>query len=289
MKKISLVLILLGLLVSCSNQTSKNTVFVSILPQKYFVEQLAEDIVEVEVMVQPGASPATYEVSPKQMARLAEAKIFFRIGVPFEKAWLPKIKQTNSNLKIVDTRTGIKLRDMQTHLQDNAENHHGSHAKDPHIWLSPLLVKKQVENIANALIKEFPNYKHIIQNNLISFQNELQILHEQIAITLKNLPHRKFLVFHPSWGYFAQEFNLEQIPIEIEGKDPNSKEMAAIIDLANQLQIKTIFIQKQNNSSIAKSIAEQIGGNVVAIDPLATNYKENLLQVAAQFKEVLDE
>jgi len=288
-KKICLIVVLFGILFSCSTQNAQNTVFVSILPQKYFVEKLAQDLVEIEVMVQPGANPATYEVTPKQMAKLADALLFFRIGVPFEKAWLPKIKQTNPNLKIVDTRAGIKLRDMQTHLLADTKQHHASHTQDPHIWLSPLLVKKQAENIANELVKQFPNHKQKIQNNLSSFQNELQNLHEQIAIILKDLPNRKFLVFHPSWGYFAEEFDLTQIPIEMEGKSPNSKELAAIIDFANQHQIKTIFIQKQFNRAIAKSIAEQIGGTAVSIDPLAPNYSENLLQVAQQLRKALNE
>ena len=282
--------------VSCSKQEetsnqSENTdqnkpvIFVSVNPQAYFVERICGDLVDVRVMVGPGQSPATYEPTPKQMVSLSEAEIYFSIGVPFETAWMDKIKQLNPDLKIIDTRNGIELRNIETH-HDNHENHNDN-SKDPHIWLDPELVKIQAQTMKSALSDLFPDNQDEITENLDLFLNDLESLTNEIKQKLENLTSRKFLVFHPSWGYFADRFELEQIPIEIEGKEPSARELGEIFNLAKKENLKVIFIQEQFSTKSAESIASSIGAKVVSIDPLARDYMENMRNIARIIEESL--
>lgn len=274
--------------VSCGSQSEKKSavsdgkihVFVSILPQKYFVEKIGGDYVTVEALVGPGQSPHTFEPSPQQMTALSSADVFFRIGFPFEVSWLDKISQVNPKMKIVDTREGITLLPMTSHHHESDQDHQDEGSMDPHIWLSPNLVKLQAHTIYDSLSKLDPQHNDYFYYNLQTFFNDLDSLRSEIRESFKNLKTSKFMVFHPSWGYFADEFGLEMIPIEIEGKEPNAKDLAEIIDLAKRENISVIFVQTQFSQKSAESIAEKIGAKVVAIDPLAENYMENMRHIA---------
>ena len=241
------------------------SVFVSIPPQKYFVERVAGETVKVSVMVKPGADPVTYEPSPRQMAELSEAKAYFRIGVPFEAAWLSRLRQNQPNLAIVDTREGITLRAIEGHA-------HGPHGMDkekampdPHIWLSPRLVKKQAETIYLALVDLNPDEAATYLENYQLFVKDLEAIDQQIRSIIGNGRGRKFMVFHPAWGYFADEYGLQQIPIEVEGKEPSAKELARIIDQTHRDNIKVIFVQSQFNTKPAETIAKAVSGRVVQL------------------------
>lgn len=289
-------LILIAMSFTGCSESIKNKdkiVFVSILPQKYFVERIAGDLVQVEVMVQPGHNPATYEVTSVQLNKLQKAALYFRIGVPFEKAWLPKMNEVNPQLRIIDTRLGIPLRAMpdlegiHAQLQGRTDDHHHHGEKDPHIWLSPELVKIQAETIYLTLTELLPGSQEILEQNLLTFKAELVELQKEIRNQLAGVTNRRFLVFHPSWGYFAEEFGLVQIPIEIEGKAPAARELAEIIDLARLYDIRVIFVQKQFSTMEAQAVAETINGKVIRIDPLGENYMINLRQIADSFRENL--
>lgn len=281
--KIKYILIILVFLISCQNKTENEKIFVSILPQKHFVEKIAGNRFEVGVMVSPGMSPANYEPLPKQMLELSDANLFFRIGVSFEESWISKIKDINDKLKIVDTRKGIELRetDKFLHIESNHHEHGHSHGNfDPHIWLSPTLVIKQVENITDALVNEYPNDKNEFERNSQLFIKELKSLKNKIELILSEVGSKEFMVFHPSWGYFADEFGLQQIPVEIEGKEPNPNELNKIISFAKEKGIKRIFAQKQFSSIVLEAISKELDGEVISIDPLAENYAENLKLIA---------
>ena len=134
------------------------SVFVSIIPQKYFAQEIGGEFVDVSVMVQPGASPAVYEPKPAQMVALSRAKIYFAVGVPFEAVWLERIMAANSNLIIVHTEKGIQKRPMKSHHHQEEglailEKRHDHQIKDPHIWLSPPLVMVLARNILDALCR----------------------------------------------------------------------------------------------------------------------------------------
>jgi zinc transport system substrate-binding protein len=238
-------------------------IFVSILPQKFFVEQIAKDKAEVSVLVKPGAGPDNYEPTMAQVQNLNQASLYLRIGVPFEEAFLPKIKAQNQTLKIVDTREGIEIKD-----------------KDPHIWLSPELVKIQAQTITTALIDASPKDEEFFKSNLKQFLQEIEKNQQEIQAILKNAKNKKFLIFHPALSYFASEFNLTQIPIETEGKEPGIKELNRVIETARQEKIKIILVEPQFSQKKAKAIAEQINGQVREIDPLSEDYFNNLKKIA---------
>jgi len=268
--------------VSCSYQdqgVNKLNVYVSILPQKFFVEQIAMNKVHVRPMILPGHNPVMFEPTPSQMKELSQADLFFRIGVPFEDAWLEKLQSINPKLEIIDTREGITLRNMETFH----EHHDHAGQKDPHVWLSPALVKIQAKTISETLKDHDPDNREFYEQNLERFITELDSLHEEIKVKLHSLKTRSFIVFHPSWGYFAEEFGLKQIPIEIEGKSPSPMKMTKIMELARSEDINVVFVQKQFNSAAAKAVAEVIDGEVVQIDPLAENYFENMREIVRVF------
>ena len=265
------------------SKVTKPVIFVSILPQKYFINRVAGNSFEVKVMVKPGENPAVYEPTIKQLSLLKKADLYFSIGVPFEKVWLPKIKKMYPHLQIIDTSKGIKKRYMDTF--SNAKN--SSKNPDPHIWLSPNLVKIQATTIAEALSQKYPDKKEYFYNNLNKFTAELDSLHNFINTQFANIKVRKFAVFHPSWGYFADEFSLKQIPIEIEGKQPTAKQLKTIINILKKENIKVIFVQKQFSTKLAAAIASQINGKVIPIDPLSENYIENLKGISIKIKSAL--
>lgn len=272
-------------------------VTVSIIPQKYFVEQIAGDTLDVNIMVSKGASPATYEPKPRQMSDLQKSDIYFAIGVPFEKVWVNKFKSLYPKLTFIQTDYGIKKLKMKAHHHHEEEHHdehakHDDHAKehedhdhhagrpDPHIWLDPVLVKAQATTIAKALIKKYPKNKALYEKNLESFLKRLDGLNEEFKNLLKEKKGKTFLVYHPAWGYFAHRYELDQEAIEIEGKEPKPKALQEIINEAKEDGVHIIFVQPQFSQKSAKVIASGINGKVVAIDPLAQDWEKGLRKSA---------
>ena len=280
-------------LVQTAAATDKLRVFVSIVPQKYFVEQIGGKRVEVQVMVKPGASPHTYEPKPRQMAALAKTGIYFAIGVSFEKVWLRKIAAANPQMKIVRTDQGIRKIPMATHLheedeEDEDDDRHDEHGSlDPHIWLSPLLVKTQAQHILHALRETAPAFQAEFESNYQRFIVAIESFDAQLREILRRKSGSQFLVFHPSWSYFASDYGLEQVSIEIEGKSPKPAQLKDLIEYAKQKRINVIFVQPQFSTRSAELIAREIGGQVVFADPLAANWMTNLRMIAAKFKQAL--
>ncbi len=272
-------------------------VFVSILPQKYFVEQIGGDRVAVQVMVGPGRSPENYEPTPAQMMALGGTKLFFRIGVIFERSWMDRLASLYPDLVIVDTRQDIPLREMESidmiisgeERRGAEEDDHGhAHEQmDPHIWLSPDLVKIQAATMAEALSRTDPSGEVFYRENLARFSALMDSLSAGIRRTIDRIKLKRILVFHPAWGYFCDQFGLRQIPIEIEGKEPSPGELAKIISYVRENRIRVIFTQAQFSTRTAEVIAREIGGTVIAIDPLAENYCENLMHIAETMAENL--
>jgi zinc transport system substrate-binding protein len=328
-------------------------VFVSIPPQRYFVKRVGGDLVDVSVLVPPGQSPHTYELTPKQMVRLSEAHVFFRIGIPFEERVVDKVGATLKALNIVDTRKGVEMRALserhdhgdeydeahQTanrarpgdegghhqkwdhrhapaeeqpaseapahqeehrHLQKVEHGHglgvahenpghdvHGPGELDPHVWLSPRVVKVQARTICDELCRLDPANKAAYEENCRLFQEELDRIDGRIAEALAPLKRREFFVFHPAFGYFADAYGLRQVAVQAGGKDPNVKQLGALIERAKREGVKLLFVQPQFSKSSAEAVAEQIGGAVVPMDPLAEDYLENLLDMASKIKRAL--
>jgi zinc transport system substrate-binding protein len=262
-------------------------VFVSIIPQKYFVQQIGMDLVDVHVMVGPGASPATYEPKPKQMARLSKAVIYFSIGVPFENAWLDKIAAANPRMNVVHTDRSIQKIPMEVHDHHYDRESGASGILDPHIWLSPVLAKIQAKSIRDALQDAIPTHRSELEANFQAFASRIDQLDHRLRSMLKGKHGLQFMVFHPAWGYFARTYDLEQLPIEFEGKNPKPAELQAMITHARQNGIKVVFVQPQFSTKSAELVAKEIGGEVVFADPLAEDWLANLQEVAEIFKAAL--
>lgn len=252
-------------------------VTVSILPQKYFVERIAGDRAVVTVMVPPGENPATYEPKPDQLTALSKAAVYFRIGVPFENAWMERFAGVNSAMPIVDTREGANVR----YWEDAPDK------PDPHIWLSPVEVKAQAQTIKDSLAELDPDHAADYQANLDSFIADIEALEADVRQTLEGVTDRKFIVFHPAWGYFARDFGLKMIPVEVGGQEPSAAELADLISRAQTENIKVIFAQPEFSTSAAETIAGQIGGEVLLISPLNPDWLNNLRTVANTFADVL--
>lgn len=264
------------------------TVTVSIAPQKYFVEQIAKNLVLVNVMVEAGSSSHTYEPKPMQMKAISTSDAYFTIGDGFEKAWLPRFQSTNVKMIVVDTTEGISKITMKGHHHDGEkETHHDEAMLDPHIWLDPVLVKIQATHIYNALCTLYPSHVKEFEANYHVFMKSLDTLDEQIKLTLKHVKNRSFIVFHPSFGYFAARYGLEQIAIEVSGKEPKPQELATLIREAKEENVKVIFVSPQFSHKSAQQIAQQVGAKVVAIDPLSAAWYDNLLHIATLFQSEL--
>jgi len=269
----------------------KLTVAVSILPQAHFVERVGGERVRVIVLVGPGQSPHAYEPTPKQVAELAGARAYFTIGVEFERGILPRLRSSFPKLRIVDTRAGVPLRTMtgaETSAECDHGHDHGHHdhqgTPDPHIWLSPRLVRIQAQTIADALADLDPPGAETYRRNLAAFQADMDRLHDRLETALAGLKGREVFVFHPAFGYFLDEFGLRQIPVEIEGKEPTARQLATVIERAKAAGVRVIFVQPQFSRKSAEAVAEAIGGVVVPLDPLARDFTANLEDIAAKIQ-----
>ena len=294
--------LIFGGLTACQNvaetpaarEDERMVVFVSVVPQQYFVDRIGGEFVDAQVMVAAGASPATYEPKPSQMTALNDAVIYFSIGVAFENAWLDRISAANDEMLIVDSAKGIERLPMtipHSH-SDEEDSQHDDSAEgemDPHVWLSPSLVKIQAINSYESLAAVDPVHQAQCEQNLNVFLADITALENELTATFAGVVNRKFMVFHPSWGYFAKDFNLEQIAIEVGGTEPSAAEMADLIEEAQEENISVVFAQPEFSTKNAETIAEAINGEVILISPLAYDWLDNLRLVSNTFAEVLNQ
>ncbi len=259
----------------------KMGVAVSILPLAEFVERVGGDKVNVKVLIPSGASSHTYEPKPSEMVDAAGAQIFFKVGVGLE-AFEDKLIQVNSNLSVVDTSAGLSL------LEGSSE-HDGALEYDPHVWLSVRNAGKMVENICSALSAADPENSDYYVQNREDYIAELDILDAELQASTSSMTVKKFIVFHPAWSYFARDYGLEQIAIEVEGKEPGPKDIMEVVETAKQNNIKVIFASPQFSTKTAEVISREIGGGVILIDPLEKNYTANMRYVAAEMSKASGE
>lgn len=283
MAALVLVMMYAGVVAAASTGPDTVKVFVSILPQAYFVERIGGDDVQVEVLVGPGQSPHTYEPTPKQMARLGDADIFFRIGIPLEKSLVPKISRSFPGLLIVDTRKGVTLlaSDPRGHDHDEAG------APDPHIWLDPKRVMIQSMTICDALVRFDPARAAKYEKNLETFMNDLSMLDHELQRVFTPLRKSRVYVFHPAFGYLADAYGFTQVPVEVGGKEPGARQLADLIARARADRVRVIFIQPQFSRIRAQAVAREIGGAVVPIDPLPKDYMSEMMTLARTIRDSL--
>jgi len=252
------------------------SVSVSIPPQAYFVARVAGDLVETNILVGAGDDPHSYEPTPRQMQSISNSQVYFAIGVEFEDAWLPRFASANPGMVIVDTSAGIQ------HISANDAHDTEGEGEDPHIWLSPKLVKLQAQTIADTLTALDPDNQSTYQAGLDSFLDDIGRMELEIYEQFTSLSFRKFITIHPSLGYFAMDYGLEMIPVEMEGQEPGAEELSKIITLAKTNGISVIFSQKAFSSKNAQVLADEISARVVVLDPLAYEWINNMQTIARE-------
>ena len=277
MKKILLIISILNTFIFANINAT-----VSILPEQTFVKAIGGDKVNVSLMVLPGNSPHTYEPKPSQMKDIAKSTLYFAIGVEFENVWLHKFKNLNQNMQVIDLTSGIKKLSMAAH--DHEVEHEHAHEKksaDPHIWTSPDNVKIIAANIYKALTKADPSNESYYKQNYETFLTHIEETDSKIKNILSSKPKgTTFMVFHPSWGYFAEIYGLKQLPVEIEGKSPKPKELINLLKEAKEEKISAIFTQPEFSDSIANVMANELNIKVVKVSPLSPKWSENLINIA---------
>ncbi len=284
MKKLILILAAAILLFSCNSNKQKSgnsegnkVVTVSILPEKTFVKKIAGDDFEVNVLIPPGASPAAYTLLPSQLKDISNSAIWFRMGyIGFEYSWKDKIEQANKNMKVVDLSDGLDL------IAEEKEQHGDHiHAKgvNPHIWLSPALVKQMAKRIADELTVLNPDKGPDYKVNYLKFVKEIDQLNIQIKNMLKDYQGKKIILFHPSLTYYAKDYGLEEYSLESGGKEPTPQHLKEVVDIARKENINVIYIQSEFDREHARVFAEEIGGKVIQIRPLDPAWSDNMIEI----------
>jgi zinc transport system substrate-binding protein len=260
----------------------KPVIAVSILPQAFFAQRVAGERARVLTIVGPGQSPHSYEPSPRQMYDLSSARIWFTVGVEFERALLPKTGRLYPSLRIVDTVAKVAFRRLEAHSEGEAGQageDHGEGGLDPHVWLGRAAAKAQAQAMRDALIELDPAGTAAYRGNYEAFATEIDSTFDRLAMDLAGLRDKPVFVYHPAFGYFLDEFGIVQVAVEIGGKEPTQKGLAELAARARREGAKTIFVQAQFPSSAAETLAAAIGGVVVPMDPLAPDWLDNLLRM----------
>jgi len=264
-------------------ETKKIPVTVSVPPQAFFVEKIGGDRVVLQTMIPRFSSPATYEPTPRQMIGLERSALYVKVGVPsfiFEKKYVDPLLKRNRDIRVISLSDGISF------LQGTSQRN-GDGEQDPHVWLSPTVVRAAAGRISEALSEIDPAGEGFYRANRDRFQAEIDSLDREIRDTLRGKEGLSFMVYHPAWGYFAEAYGLEQIALEEEGKTPPISRIRAMIDLAREKGISVIFVQKGFDTKSARLIAGETGGEVVEMDPLEKDWLGNLKRFSEALKRTL--
>ena len=299
MRRVFCLVIGIAIVAGC-NRTAETSadarlpVFAGIPPIAYLVEQIGGAQVKVDVLVQPGQDPHTFEPTPQQVAAFGRAKVFFKIDMPFESTLLEKICDGNSRLAVVDVAQGVKKRMLDAPCCKKDEAHSHDHADDaesldPHIWLSPSLLKIQAGNIAEGLCRADPLHKQTYEKNLAALCRRLDVLDRRAQQMLSPYRGRSFYVFHPGFGYFADAYGLKEEVIEVGGQEPTSRQLHALSVKAKAEGVKTIFVQPQYDPETVRGIAESLGGQAVTIDGLGRNVIADIEDIAVKIQAAMQE
>lgn len=272
---------------SCVQQSTTNTnskvLTVTILPQKYVVSQIAGDKFTVNVLIPEEGNHETYEPTAQQMVETSKSVAYFKVGhLSVEESWLNKLAESNPEMKIYNTAEGFELIEGAPHV-------HGDHVHaggiDPHTWLSVTGVRAQAGVVLKALQEIDPENSAYFQSNYTGFMASLDTLDSRIRELISSSGVTSFMIYHPSLGYFARDYQLEQIAIEQDGKEPSTAAMKELTDLASEKKISTIFISSQFSKQSALTIADQINAKVVEFNPSSADWSNNMLQIAQKLAD----
>ncbi len=264
----------------------------SIAPQAFFVKQIGGDLVSVDYLIPATASPATYAPTPKQMVNLLSSSIYVKVGHPnfiFESVHIDPLLKNSNDISVITMWNPGGTATSGTHNKEESDDDlfHSDSSNDPHIWISPSTVRLVVSEIANQLMQIDPVNTDHYRNNSNLFMKKINQLDQDIQKLLQNIEFRKFMVYHPVWGYFARYYNLEQVAIELDGKEPSPVQLIKMIDFAKANNIKVILVQQGFSQRSARIIAQETGGEVIELNPLAYDWLNNMRLVTQVFEKVL--
>lgn len=278
--QISIYTILISfVLLSCGNNTkegdSKPVLSVSIEPQRFFLDTLVGDRYEVNTVIPLGSNPEAYDPSPSQMVKVGKSKVYYQIGnLGFENTWLKNIKYNNPDMLIVNCSEGIKL---------NEHQHDGEHSHpngDPHIWSSINTARIVAKNMYNSLIKIDKENSDFYLENYSKIEKKINLTDSVIKTYLDNAPSKSFIIYHPSLSYFADEYGLNQLPIEVDGKVPTPKQLSQLIQKGKSENVKVVFIQAEFDKKNAEVVAQELGAKIVTINPLVYDWDLEMINIA---------
>lgn len=258
----------------------KPIIVTSIPMQKEFIEAITSDY-EVVSLINGGIDPHTFEPKFSDMEKISKAVAYFAIGIEFEDVYLDKFRSQNSSIKIYKNDINIERIYDEHHGHDEHEHHNHSHEHkngNTHIWLSLKNAKQIADNIYSSLmdLKQDLKYKDN-HDKLIAKIDEYD---RQIGDILSGIKHSKFVVFHPMLTYFARDYDLEEVSIEVDGKSPKIADMTRVINMIKDEQIKFVFAQREFSDKSAKLIASESGAKLDYFSPLEVPLCENLLDFA---------
>lgn len=265
-------------------------VAVSLQPYANIVKNVAGDRVDVITLLPPGADPHTFEPKPATLKAFSKVNVYFSDGSGMDKAWMPRFKGVNKNVQVVELSKNMQWMEGENHhhgeeheadeanehTSELAHEHH--HELDPHIWTSPKRVLLIAQNVCDALIALDSAGKDVYTAQLAKFKERLETLDKELQEAIAKLPvdRRTFIVFHPSYGYFAIDYGMKQLSIEVNGKEPKPKDLANLIEEGREHGVHIVFVQPQFSKRAAGTIAKELNAVVVTTDPLAYDFAENV-------------
>lgn len=257
-------------------------VFVGIEPLQYLVAEVGGEGVDVTVVVKGNQRPETYEPSPRQIAALASADVFFGVGMPLENAWREQLRVSGGRSPgWVDLSAGLNGARHEPAPDEGGSMEAHAHGEfDPHVWLSPVHAQRMAMKIGDVLSELAPGRRDYFRRNAAALRNALAELDREIQSIIDASGVEAFMVFHPAWGHFARRYGLEQIAVESGGKEPGTRAMIEVIDRAKAAGIRTLFVDPRHSTRLAETVAESIGAGIRMIDPLSPYYMQNLRRAA---------
>ena len=271
------------------------TAFVSILPVADFVRRIGGERVKVNVLVEKGQSHETFEVTPRQVASLSQADVYFTVGLPLEKSLVGKLAVNSPNLFIEDVSRSIpRMPAVACHHEGEGHSagpgHEAEHSVDEgdfHTWLSPRNARLMCQSIRDTLCKLDPGHKSEYGKNCAAYLAELDQLDARLTATLKPIAGGTVLVYHPAFGYFCRDYGLVQKSVESEGKEPSAAQLAQLVNEAKAANVRVVFVQPQFAAKSAEALAASVGAVVVPMDPLPAGYIPALDEMASTIRKEL--
>lgn len=277
-------------LIGCGQKSEpdEEVIYVSIEPLKYVVEQIADSGTRIEVLVPETTSPESYEPTVQQIKALSDAEAYVSTGlIDFERALYDKIRDIAPNTAVLDLSTDIDV--LEGDCNHSRDGHH-RHGIDPHIWLSPEIVGGMGYRIAELLTAYRPESASVYKERADLFKARVDTLDRYIRLAFSGAKRNTFAIGHTSLTYFANDYGLNQIAVEVDGKEPSVKAMKQLVDSLQRMGVKAVLFQRQTSDAAARTIARELpGGRAVEFDPLATDWLGNMYRLTDSLRVILND